>query len=504
MYESDYIELPEELKRKTRLLTNVKNCDCKSILYCMAASLMEKLPQNKIRASNYNIGKFVHQNVRFPTPVDDIPLLESFNNMRICVYELTETNEFKIKYKSQKQKYDSYTDVLLLQDDNITHYVYISNISSLLKIKSEISCPECNCLFKSRRDYKNHMCIDSSCCVDLNAKRRGLYRIACKSDDLLWQITGALYPQYRQDRFCTDMKSYAKFFRQLAFPDISNLDVCKAVRAICSKLKININVFIFENKEFCPYIIPQTSFSRFCDLLMIDRKYFMIIRSLSSIYCQPQSHRTPFICRRCLEVCMSSWQLQLHQELCSQFKCQKSKVSTKKKLKFTNYHKIMELPFIVYADFESIISPIANDNLRISEHIPVSCAYRVTSEFESQATKVYVGLDCVKWFINELLMLYDRIRPILFANKPLNMSLEDELSFQETNTCHICGNTITGLKCRDHSHITGDTFFSFLAVYFFSRKQTFPFSYPNFFRNISWSRLLVSTFFHAGLCTRVL
>ena len=69
-----------------------------------------------------------------------------------------------------------------------------------------------------------------------------------------------------------------------------------------------------------------------------------------------KSHNSMRYCKR---FCKAVKSLNKHNEYCSQHGAQKIELPKPgSKVKFQNYNRSMRVPFVVYADFESLIKPI--------------------------------------------------------------------------------------------------------------------------------------------------
>ena len=80
-------------------------------------------------------------------------------------------------------------------------------------------------------------------------------------------------------------------------------------------------------------------------------------------------------------------------------------------------------------------------------------------EQENTGTTVYVGLDCVKQFVDDMFKLYDSVKHQFYKNEPLKMTIEDNKHFEKSTKCYICNKCFTAdtVKVKDHSHLTGNT-----------------------------------------------
>jgi len=128
-----------------------------------------------------------------------------------------------------------------------------------------------------------------------------------------------------------------------------------------------------------------------------------------------------------------------------------------------------KVPFVVYADFESLLKKVHQPQTREQpkgasvEHEPFSCAFYVQCSFDSNQSefKTYRGPDPGIWLAEELQKL-GRAVEILYNNKidmpPL--SPEEEEKFQSAPLCHICEKPFqpSDTRVHDHNHLTGKKF----------------------------------------------
>ena len=126
-----------------------------------------------------------------------------------------------------------------------------------------------------------------------------------------------------------------------------------------------------------------------------------------------------------------------------------------------------KVPFIMYADFESILEPIQGpgNNPRISTtrdiNFRIPSEWCVHSEFAynevKDPLKLYRGKDCVKKFcdhvIGEARHLYSS-----FPEKPMEpLTKKQWKDYKKASSCHICFKPFRegNRKVRDHFHYSG-------------------------------------------------
>ena len=161
---SSYIDLPVELKHPRTELINIKNNDQKCFLWCHVRHInplkehLERITKidSKI-ACNLNYDK-----IEFSVEEKNFKKIEVQNN--ICINVFCYENEMVFPIYVSDQKFEHSMDILLLINDDKSHYVYIKNFNSFMfhktKNKSKKwfcrSCLQCfsseNVLIKHKED----------------------------------------------------------------------------------------------------------------------------------------------------------------------------------------------------------------------------------------------------------------------------------------------------------------------------------------------------------------
>ncbi len=176
--------------------------------------------------------------------------------------------------------------------------------------------------------------------------------------------------------------------------------------------------------------------------------------------------------------------LEIHEELCSNKKLQHSIYPKPgETTKFKNYERLHDVPFAVYADFESFVEPVQyaeqdsskSFTNKYQNHTPSGFCYAIKCVDESiyptrtvLKTASYEGEDMGKAFVDSLTEDLRSVYEILKNPKPMSMSDSDKKEYEKAKDCHACEDVFGTMrmnektkkkekviKCRDHCHITG-------------------------------------------------
>ena len=240
---------------------------------------------------------------------------------------------------------------------------------------------------------------------------------------------------------------------------------------------ININVFGYEEKQPYPIHISKEKFEDQMNLLLItkeENKHYILIKDFNKfMYNQTKHKERKYFCMYCLQ-CFSSERILIkHKENCLQVNGQQAiKMPDKDDniLKFTNHHKQLPVPFVIYADFEAITEKISgckpNNNKSYTEayqkHKDCGYGYKVVCCYDDKYTKpeqIYRGENAVYKFMEAMLEKVKYCKKVTkkHFNKPLRMTEKDKEAFKKAEECHICEKKYTDkdVRVRDHCHITG-------------------------------------------------
>ena len=308
--------------------------------------------------------------------------------------------------------------------------------------------------------------------------------INMKNDDnecFKWCITRALNPVARDSERITKilrLQAEKLNWKDLKFPmetkDISRFEKLN---------EISINVYGYDKDAVYPLSVSKAGHSTSVNLLFIskdEKKHYCLIKSMSRLLSSQTSTKEhkKFYCPRCLNSFGRQDLLDKHLELCQDNEAVRIKMPEEGTfVEFKNYHKQMDMPFVIYADFESRMIPIhstqQNPKQSYTEkkmlHVPVSFCYFVKCSFDDKFSKKveYTATseeeDVAQIFVKKL---EEEVKSI-YKEHPKKMMIfteEDNDNYEKSDSCWLRGKAFTprGMNCsekdwkvRDHCHYTG-------------------------------------------------
>lgn len=338
--------------------------------------------------------------------------------------------------------------------------------------------------------------------VDLPAFVKSTHSVInIKNNDqycFLWSIMAALFPVYDESKNKCRVYSYPDFEGFLKYENINFPIELKDIPKFELLNGLGINIFtISNNKEIVPLCLTKSPFYKIIiNLLMVPCEnltneiaennpgtssmnlktktyyHFALIKNLSRLLSRQlkDSKNRKYFCERCLNHFATNESLERHLELCRDLNHCKIVLpkETHKILKFKNFTHQIPMPFVIYADIESLLvdydlssSSFALDNKTIKrkKHEAFSIAYYFKCDYDDSLSKfnLYTGSDCIKWFINELENLSAYVGGIISNPLPIVMNDEEKQNFYEAKQCYVCDNefSVSDGKVRDHCHFSG-------------------------------------------------
>lgn len=246
-------------------------------------------------------------------------------------------------------------------------------------------------------------------------------------------------------------------------------------------VSINVYMFDFKEREIRSLRLTKDIKSNHIHLLVLTKTinegelgfyswtHYCWIKNLSALLSRQISKNCArkIFCDRCLNYFIRLEDLEMHLSVCmQQNECQiEMPTEENNQIKFENYPKQLQVPFIIYADLESILKKPekrcseSESTFAYQEHEAHSIGYYLKCTYDDSRSyyRSNRGKNCIRWFVREIHRIARDIEPILNRVVPLNMTLEDEVFFIVSDDCHICGEMYvdTDIRVRDHSHLTG-------------------------------------------------
>jgi hypothetical protein len=283
----------------------------------------------------------------------------------------------------------------------------------------------------------------------------------------LWSILAALHPA--DDRHVERLSKYEQFETEL---DATGLILPLAVKDVkkFEKLnrKISVNVLAYDGKKtFYPvYVTSEKGREHTINLLLLEKDgncHYVWIKNMSRLLHKPKYHQR-YYCFYCLHGFCKQSSLDRHVEDCSKFGLQKIVLPDErdKWVEFRAIERMLNVPFVIYADFESYTTKLHNATKKSGMepyqlHVPSGFAYLIVSSDSNRkyAPVLYRGPDVVERFLQCMKQESEAINSILSNPLPINISRDEEELFRLANRCYLCDKPLLNDRVRDHDHLTG-------------------------------------------------
>ena len=167
-------------------------------------------------------------------------------------------------------------------------------------------------------------------------------------------------------------------------------------------------------------------------------------------------------------------------------------ISKQAQIEFIKFTYCTKAPFVIYADFESILEPIGRQVKRTKlsqQHKVWAAATMLTSRFYNfdQRTVMKIGENSLAEFLDTIIVWEEEIVTILRTNRAIKrLSARQQEDCDKATRCYICRHEFVeddakSPKVREHNHITG--WFIGAALRQCNLKRPVSFKIPVFFHN---------------------
>ena len=225
---------------------------------------------------------------------------------------------------------------------------------------------------------------------------------------------------------------------------------------------VSVNVYYWD-KAVYPLKITKEEKPFHVDLLLLKKDsqtHFTLIKNFSRLASsQVTGGKTErFFCKRCLNSFPRVESLEKHKEICGEFAAAKVELPGGKCF-FKNWERMMHIPVVGYADFESILKPLRGKD-KTHEHIPCGFCFHLVSPFLQMEPVLKRAENETNQlpqdFIRELISRVKEAHLSLPKKEMIPLSPEEWRKFNESEVCWLCrGKFGEKPKVRDHCHYTG-------------------------------------------------
>lgn len=281
----------------------------------------------------------------------------------------------------------------------------------------------------------------------------------------LWCVTAALYPSKKHpDRVSSypdfrDILNISGMSFPVKFSDIKTFETNNQL--------LSFIIYGIKNKTIVGPLYKSRMQTKKCiHLLLIENgstSHYCLIKDLSRLVRKQitNHHGKLYLCDTCLVFFKSCEDLNRH--VCGGVATILPKKGSY--IKFKNFERKQDIPFIIYADFETMLkqcvdiqqSAKATNTSIEQQHVPVAFSYYIVSTTNNSYNKLvsYRGSDCVNKFVQYISEDAKKIYEVLNRNVPMLFTESDANDFRNATKCHICNHMLFSVRVRDHCHVTG-------------------------------------------------
>ena len=301
------------------------------------------------------------------------------------------------------------------------------------------------------------------------ASKKAVINVKNRDDHCLrWAIRSAIFP-------AADHVDRPSKYPTQDNLDFNGIDAPTPISQISKVERLNdlaINVFGWDKGVTVHHLSNEPEDMPRINLLLIEKAgkfHYTWIKDLNRLlYDQSKHQHRKHFCPRCLHGYSREDLLDAHKPDCKGIGQTAVRVEMpeegKNKLTFQNHHKQMPAPFVIYADFEALVTKIEGAALNPSEsntqktHHHEACSFCyvvVRCDGHTEPPVEYRGADTAERFLRALQQEERKIKAVLDNPRAMRMTQEDRQAYNNATTCHVCEKPLEGDSVRDHCHITG-------------------------------------------------
>ena len=202
---------------------------------------------------------------------------------------------------------------------------------------------------------------------ELDHPRKGLINIQNIDDNECFEWSLVRYLNHADHHLARTTKNWQRFCQKAWFKHKKFPVKIRDIHRIEEKNSISISVFSCENKEKHPISVSK----KCCEEKHVDflvtgeegKRHYVVIKDFNTFMYDHSLHcEKKHFCRYCLQDFSTEGISKRHIKDCFKINGKQRIIMPKKgeNFKIKNYEKKMKSPFIIYADFESILVPEDN------------------------------------------------------------------------------------------------------------------------------------------------
>ena len=275
----------------------------------------------------------------------------------------------------------------------------------------------------------------------------------------LWSILAYLYPT---EHHSYRVQKYLPYQQALNMQNIPYPVLIVDIPKFEKQNNISVNVIGYE-EGYYPLYISSNQKQKHVNLLLFEKdgkSHYCLIKDFNKmLHSQTKHNGRKYFCTYCLHGFSREDLLLEHKPFCNTHGLQHTVLPTEKDkyMQFKNIAKMLEVPFVIYADFECLLKPTTTEG-RKHQHQPCGYSYLIVStlpDYQFEAV-TYSGPNVMEHFFEQILADGDYLTGFLKNKKPIIFTPEDEIKYRMSATCHICKGPVSkNEKVQDHCHLTG-------------------------------------------------
>ena len=329
----------------------------------------------------------------------------------------------------------------------------------------------------------------------------------------MWCVLRALNPKDNHpERIDNDLKNKVDTLNMEGIQYPVSLRAIDRFEHLNPEISITVLGYNEDDKVYPLKVSKYTGCEYDIVLLLIkdgEKSHYCLVKNISALLSSQinNNDHKRYFCLNCFNGFKSPDSLDKHKEYCYNNECVKISMPPQNTfLRFKNFRYSEKAPFVIYADFESLIKPMDNCDpdpnrsytKKYQKHEPISFCYYIecfnntlckeifNNDTKRKQLKSYIktkpedpdAIDVfIKWLEDDVKFLAN-IKP-----KKMIFTREDEKQFNTASDCWICGEELGNDRVRDHCHYTGR--YRGAAHNSCNLKYRKPESVPVFFHNLT-------------------